>query len=178
MHDYDDVRFMYVACSHQLVTVFDITDRYLVPRSVEHALDLADLNLEYRAQAKDGKILQAPGVHMFDEMTIELIDSYLNGPRTLSNDRLSYLVVSPHMSPTDSTENTGDCDFLICATHFLGDGMALHQFANDFFSLLGSSSTTSDLAMLLSKEWHTRCAKADDPVSVSRHIIGDCRTNL
>ena len=67
MHDYDDVRFMCVACSHQLVTVFDITDRYLVPRSVEHALDLADLNLEYRAQAKDGKVLQAPGVHMCDE---------------------------------------------------------------------------------------------------------------
>jgi hypothetical protein len=74
------------------------------------------------------------------------------------------------MSATDSSENTDNCDFLICATHFLGDGMALHQFANDFFGLLGSSSTTSDLAMLLSKDWHTRCAKADDSVSGShRH---------
>ncbi|KAF8913145.1 hypothetical protein CPB84DRAFT_1812064 [Gymnopilus junonius] len=36
-------------------------------------------------------------------------------------------------------------DFLICATHFLGDGMALHQFANDFFSLLGSPSSEDDL---------------------------------
>lgn len=29
----------------------------MAPRSVEHAMDLADLNLEYRAQDKDGEIL-------------------------------------------------------------------------------------------------------------------------
>jgi hypothetical protein len=95
----------------------------------------------------------------------ELIDSYLNGPRTLSNDRLSYLVVSI----TDSTEETVNCDFLICATHFLGDGMALHQFANDFFGLLGGSSTMSDLEILLSTEWNTRCAKVYDSVIGSHH---------
>ena len=33
-------------------------------------------------------------------MSAELIDAYLNGPRTLSNDRLSYLVVSqPEVDP-------------------------------------------------------------------------------
>jgi len=127
MRDYDDVRFVYLA-----------------PRSAEHALDLADINLEYRTQTKD-----------------ELIDSYLNGRRTLSNDRLSYLVVSSRISTTDPAENADNCDFLICATHFLGDGMALHQFANDFFGLLGSSST-GDLAILLSNEWQMRCAKLDD----------------
>ena len=111
---------------------------------------------------------------------IELIDSYLNGPRTLSNDRLSYLIVSSRMSSTNSMENAGDYDFLICATHFLGDGMALHQFANDFFGLLGSSSTTSDLAMLLSEEWHTRCAKLDSAVSLMLLSSGTgiCQTNV
>ena len=43
--------------------------------------------------------------------------------------------------------------------------MSLHQFANDFFGLLGSSLTMSDLTMLLSDEWHARVAKVDDSVS-------------
>ena len=66
----------------------------------------------------------------------ELLDSYLNGPRTLSNERLSFLVVS--QDPTheggsneglqDNRSTNGNYDILICATHFLGDGMALHFF--------------------------------------------------
>ncbi|KAG5650740.1 hypothetical protein H0H81_011184 [Sphagnurus paluster] len=118
----------------------DVKFVYVPPHSAENALEIAAINLEYRTQAKD-----------------ELIDSYLNGPRTLSNDRISYLVVSfPQRDALTAT--TVKCEFLICAAHFLGDGMALHQFANDFFSLLGSS-TTSELAALLSLEWHARCGK-------------------
>jgi hypothetical protein len=80
-----------------------------------------------------------------------LVDSYLNGPRTLSDERLSYLIVNlPNSQLTGSDEV--DCDFLICATHFLGDGMALHQFANDFFTLLGGDKTASDLSKMLDDE--------------------------
>ncbi|KAG5647756.1 hypothetical protein DXG03_008479 [Asterophora parasitica] len=114
----------------------DVNFVYTPPHCVENALDDAGNNLEYRTQTKD-----------------ELIDSYLNGPRTLSNDRISYLMVS---LPKESDGTTLKCEFLMCAAHFLGDGMALHQFANDFFGLLGSSSTPTELAALLSSEWETR----------------------
>jgi len=82
----------------------------------------------------------------------ELIDSYLNGPRTLSDERLSYLILSQSGVSDAGLPNH---DILICATHFLGDGMALHQFANDFFSLLASAKTDSELET----EVHDECWK-------------------
>ncbi|KAH8099348.1 hypothetical protein BXZ70DRAFT_1000890 [Cristinia sonorae] len=152
MHDYDDIRFVYDA-----------------PVSPEDLLRDADANIEYRTQTKD-----------------ELIDSYLNGPRTLSNTRLSYLILStslvhsnnamPSPPPTPSPSAHEDAmeggektlfgqaenlltyqhDLLICAMHFLGDGMALHQFANDFFGLLGGPESDEQLIQRLSDEWSTR----------------------
>lgn len=107
-----------------------------------------------------------------------LIDSYLNGPRTLSNERLSYLVVShtptldvdvqlptPPLSPRISTEAPAELsahdrvlnhELLICATHFIGDGMALHQFANDFFGMLGGGFSQEELDQLVVDEWKQR----------------------
>lgn len=103
---------------------------------------------------------------------LDLIDSYLNGPRTLSNERLSYLIVSqtpkldgslpiPSASaapPDQLTDADGvlDYELLICAAHFIGDGMALHQFANDFFGLLGGASSQEELDQLVSNEWKQR----------------------
>ena len=87
---------------------------------------------------------------------IELIDAYLNGPRTLSNDRLSYLIISSENAntPADhSLESLKNYDLMICATHFLGDGMALHQFANDFFVILGSCMDETALLEKLTIEW-------------------------
>ena len=51
------------ACSLQMS---DISDRYVAPRTVEHAINLADLNLEYRTQTKDGgwDVLSL-GTHIF-----------------------------------------------------------------------------------------------------------------
>ncbi|KAI8990453.1 hypothetical protein BD414DRAFT_483694 [Trametes punicea] len=154
MHDYDDVRFIYVA-----------------PESAEDAYRDADSNLEYRSQAKD-----------------ELIDAYLNGPRTLSNSRLSYLILSepptpsemmptpPRTpSPTTVTFETGpasddeeqveprrEYELLICAMHFLGDGMALHQFANDFFGLLAGPKSDDELRAMLEEEWCSRWSVAPE----------------
>jgi len=91
----------------------------------------------------------------------DLIDTYLNGPRTLSNERLSYLVVSSDDKSQDEDRNH---DFLICATHFLGDGMALHSFANDFFGLLGSTLDDKSLEEKLSNEWSERCLPSKDTV--------------
>ncbi|KAH7916416.1 hypothetical protein BJ138DRAFT_1121796 [Hygrophoropsis aurantiaca] len=152
MHDYDDVRFVFTP-----------------PQSPEDALINADYNLEYKLASKD-----------------ELIDNYLNGPRTLSNDRLSYLVVvqrgsllpSPPLTPPPSPilsesykpeVSLQNHDLLICAAHFLGDGMALHQFASDFFGLLGSEKTQGDLELQLSEEWRSRWASV--PVGMSAFPI-------
>jgi hypothetical protein len=91
----------------------------------------------------------------------ELLDSYVNGSRTLSNDRISYLIISGDTSyipdPAEKTMSSDDdvqnYDLLICAAHFIGDGMALHQFSHDFFTLLGSESSASELKQALSQEW-------------------------
>ncbi|KAJ7631066.1 hypothetical protein FB45DRAFT_747482 [Roridomyces roridus] len=121
----------------------DIRFVYMTPESVLEALESADASLEYRSQTKD-----------------DLIDTYLNGPRTLANERLSYLIISQ--------VEEQEFDFLLCATHFLGDGMALHQFANDFFSLLASGRADEDLESMLTEEWYGRWGgNKHDSVGVS-----------
>lgn len=110
----------------------------------------------------------------------ELLENYLNGPRTLSNDRLSYLMVSqpnksmlpsPPLTPDPQAgaapggENNVRFDLMICAVHFLGDGMALHQFANDLFTLLGSANSQVELEQLLSEEHRLCVARSVDDVS-------------
>jgi hypothetical protein len=95
----------------------------------------------------------------------DLIHSYLNGPRTLSNERISHLILStansiptpnPSSASVDNEQPENDFDLLICAAHFLGDGMALHQFAHDFFTLLGYQDSVQDLEGILNKEWNER----------------------
>ncbi|THH04131.1 hypothetical protein EW146_g10256, partial [Bondarzewia mesenterica] len=145
MRSYEDVRFVFTP-----------------PNSPEVALQEADAQLQYRVQSKD-----------------ELIDSYLNGPRTLSNDRLSYLIISRPSSSHDASlltppqtpvlakatlsgaqgEQTYDYEWLMCAAHFIGDGMALHTFANDFFGLLGSTRSQEELERLVVEEWQQRWGK-------------------
>ena len=105
-----------------------------------------------------------------------LIDAYLNGPRTLHNERLSYLILSdtagtalptPPASPgpLDTSPNSvPNHDILICATHFLGDGMALHTFANDFFGLLGGGASEDELSRLVEDEWRAAVKRASDGV--------------
>ncbi len=71
-----------------------------------------------------------------------LLDGYLNGERTLSDERLSYLVISTPEAEFNSpdTEHEQEYDFWLFSTHFLGDGMALHTTANEFFNLLAAPS--------------------------------------
>jgi fucose permease len=71
------------------------------------------------------------------------ISAYLNGSRTLSDQRLAYLVISTPESTFVSLDaaNEQDYDFFLFSTHFLGDGMALHATANEFFTLLAESES-------------------------------------
>lgn len=81
----------------------------------------------------------------FNTTKEQVLDGYLNGQRTLDDDKLAALIISspePELNMDAlSLEAEGDrmqkYDFFMLATHFLGDGMALHTTANEFFTLLG-----------------------------------------
>ncbi|KAF9060310.1 hypothetical protein BDP27DRAFT_1339876 [Rhodocollybia butyracea] len=74
----------------------------------------------------------------------ELISNYLNGPRTLSDERMSYLVISTSTVPQVSDEE-GTYDFFMCAPHFIGDGTSLHQCTHDLLTLLSSTRSNDEL---------------------------------
>ncbi|KAM0793375.1 hypothetical protein ACM66B_000830 [Microbotryomycetes sp. NB124-2] len=74
-----------------------------------------------------------------------LLDDYLNGPRTLAYNRLSFLVISSPepQSQLDSAQEPVQYHFMLFCTHFVGDGMALHATANEFFQLLTAKAEDS-----------------------------------
>jgi hypothetical protein len=75
-------------------------------------------------------------------------------------------MISQIVPPSLQSTTLAEYEFFLCATHFLGDGMALHQCANNFFTLLGSGNTQSELITILNDEWHARVGKIKDEVSV------------
>ncbi|KAJ3808809.1 hypothetical protein F5876DRAFT_45260 [Lentinula aff. lateritia] len=80
----------------------------------------------------------------------ELISNYLNGSRTLSDERMSYLVISTSSDlGTFANNDEGKYDILMCAPHFIGDGASLHQCTHELMTLLSSPQTTHDLAQSL-----------------------------
>ncbi|GAA5922044.1 uncharacterized protein JCM15063_003169 [Sporobolomyces koalae] len=74
------------------------------------------------------------------------IDRYLNGERTLSDEKLATLVIStPEESLSCSGEKQQEYNFFLYSTHFIGDGMALHTTANDFFRLLAKDAPSDSV---------------------------------
>jgi hypothetical protein len=72
------------------------------------------------------------------------------------------------MSPFDERESPSyNHDIMICAAHFLGDGMALHQFANDLFGLLGGEKTIAELETQLKEELSSRWGADSTRVCIS-----------
>ncbi|KAH6892847.1 hypothetical protein BKA70DRAFT_1119206 [Coprinopsis sp. MPI-PUGE-AT-0042] len=110
--------------------------------SVDEALASADTKLEYRSQDKD-----------------DLIASYLNGPRTLSDERLAYVFISSPEYVEGQSTGELEFNFMICATHYIADGMSLHAMANEFFTLLGSGQDESQLRALLHSELNSKKAE-------------------
>ncbi|KAJ7098306.1 hypothetical protein C8R44DRAFT_811305 [Mycena epipterygia] len=79
----------------------------------------------------------------------ELISAYMDGPRILSNEYLSYLIIS---EPEDiSDHEASEYHILMCAPHFIGDGTALHQSTHELICLLTSEKTNAELAEELEK---------------------------
>jgi len=92
----------------------------------------------------------------FEQSDQAILDEYLNGPRTLSDQKLASLWISTECSEADYSSllsNTKEgqdesvqFSFWLLATHFLGDGMALHTTANEFFYLLGGGLEEAESA--------------------------------
>jgi len=87
----------------------------------------------------------------------------MNGPRTLSDQFLSYLVISskdPNFlqqhgslsANTNAGNTTADFDLLMCAPHFLGDGTSLHLATHDLLVLLASPLTNNEMEIELNKD--------------------------
>jgi hypothetical protein len=53
--------------------------------------------------------------------------------------------------------SAGELEFnwMLCATHYIADGMALHTIANDFFTLLGSDHDESQLRAIIHSEFNS-----------------------
>nr|XP_018259757.1 uncharacterized protein I303_07825 [Kwoniella dejecticola CBS 10117]OBR81915.1 hypothetical protein I303_07825 [Kwoniella dejecticola CBS 10117] len=82
----------------------------------------------------------------------DIIDTYLNGPRTLSDERLGYLVVKAPAAVNEAPLEKEEYEIMLCATHYLGDGMALHSFMNEFYTILGSDQSTELIASLIEEK--------------------------
>ena len=105
-----------------------------------------------------------------DKTGEELAEAYLNGPRTLSDSRLSYLFVSgPSLSsqPNLNAETTPGCrvmwELIICFTHNINGGTAAHYCTNELLSLIGGPSpgahpciSYDELSQVLEQEWECR----------------------
>jgi len=82
-------------------------------------------------------------------------------------------MISQIVPPSLQSTTLAEYEFFLCATHFLGDGMALHQCANNFFTLLGSGNTQSELITILNNEWHARVGKITDESGVLPRCLED-----
>jgi hypothetical protein len=89
-----------------------------------------------------------------------VVDAYLNGERSLGDHMLAKLVLvapplfTPPGSPGGPAESLdrGAYELMLCATLFLGDGMALHTTMNDFYTLLGSDKTVRELEGMIREQ--------------------------
>ncbi|QRV78000.1 hypothetical protein RhiJN_06015 [Ceratobasidium sp. AG-Ba] len=98
-------------------SVEDVRFEYARAASATDAINDAQHQMDVRTSTKD-----------------DLLDSYLNGPRLLSSDRTSYLIIAHDPASPDEHH------FFLCAMHCIGDGMALHTCANEMLSFLGGKT--------------------------------------
>ncbi|KAF7980912.1 hypothetical protein HWV62_36111 [Athelia sp. TMB] len=112
--------------------------------------DYADVSFVYTRRNPMDELAEADASLVFHSTTgPDFLDSHLNGPRILSDDRLSQLAIL--IPPGGLAEQNYTVAFN--ATHFIGDGLSMHQLANEFFSLLGGSMTNVELEEKLAEEW-------------------------
>ncbi|KAG8931902.1 hypothetical protein FRC01_000591, partial [Tulasnella sp. 417] len=147
--------------------------------------DYSQVKFSYTAPSSPAEALTKASalLHLRKDLSKdELIHQYLNGDRILGDDKLSCLILSEKASPANQDE--AGYDILFCAVHFLGDGMALHRFANEFFTLLaevgkGESLTAEDYEELLRKEWEAKWGSAHvTPAAVLPPAVEDSLAHI
>lgn len=116
-------------------------NRFSPPSTIDDAINDARKSLIFRIDCSKDQIL----------------NDYLNGPRTLSNNQLSALIIGHYSFPNDDETESVEYNVVLCTTHFIGDGHALHTTMTELFSLLGgkceSDDEIMDLRKALEKEW-------------------------
>jgi hypothetical protein len=105
----------------------------------------------------------------------------MNGPRLLSNDRLSYAVISSTSS--SSAPDHIDYSLFLCATHFIGDGAALNQSAHDLLCILTSTQSDEELKKELDKlpDWVSNrnlVHRTRLILSLAKHIAAGLRNSI
>lgn len=105
-----------------------------------------------------------------DKPVDDLIEDYLNGPRFLSSDRLSYIHLAVRV---DDTSLVREYNLLLYITHAVSDAYSAHGICNSLFVLLGgsrarglSANSDEELACLLQYEWQKRWSSARTDVDV------------
>lgn len=93
----------------------------------------------------------------------DLVNAYLNGVRTLSAKMPAQLIIrrgtarstdlSGAWAPADADDDgLANAEVMLCTTHYVGDGMALHSFMNEFYALVGGPLSIDELQALLQAE--------------------------
>lgn len=128
----------------------DVWFVYTPPTDVAMALEAAAGRLQYLDPKKGAA-------------DVDLVDAYLNKGRTLSDDMLACLIVRRGtrqvvaVGPNGPTASDGDdqmvdYEVMLCTTHYVGDGMALHTFMNQLYGLLGGDLSDGELQTMLEAE--------------------------
>jgi len=90
----------------------------------------------------------------------------MNGPRTLCDGKLSYLIISLPEDGKEMDSQFTEYDLLMCAPHFTGDGTSLHQSTHDLLSLLASPLSPEQLSQELDFSSSFVC-RIESPCDVS-----------
>jgi hypothetical protein len=115
-------------------------------------------------------------------LPIELLGSFLNGRRILSDDCLCYFIISSKSqqasqcqpkaaAPSDYSDDRADFDLLTDAAHCIGDGLCLHRLANDLFTLISLPFPT--LMSTLQTEFFSRSSRPIPP-SLESYLPTPC----
>ncbi|KAL1412681.1 hypothetical protein Q8F55_000428 [Vanrija albida] len=91
----------------------------------------------------------------------DLVNAYLNGVRTLSATMPAQLIIRRGTArgtdlsgawAHEADDGLDNAEVMLCTTHYVGDGMALHSFMNEFYGHLGGERTIDELQALLQAE--------------------------
>ncbi|KAK7059694.1 hypothetical protein R3P38DRAFT_2837283 [Favolaschia claudopus] len=118
-----------------------LMSKVIIPDKV----DMSSARFAFNPPSTSEEAIQeaAAALRFSQETKDELISTYMDGTRVLSNDYLSYLIVAE--SERSTSGDISKYDLLMCAPHFIGDGTALHQSTHELLSLISSNKADAEL---------------------------------